>query len=495
VLLIDRYGLDVLPNWHSSFISQAGTGRSAIHDGRTASFYPQSYWPGDGTGDHIAFALKYDGVNLNILSALFEKMKADELTAWIELTPTGRYARKAWFLYEFLSGRELPLPDLNRGNYLDLLEPDRYYTLFPGHRARRQRIMNNLLGGQAFCPIVRRTEKLAAAETIDPRKQSEEIVSAYPPELIRRALSYLYNKETKSSFEIENIKPNSSRTGRFIGLLEIAEHRDFCDKRSLIDAQNRIADPRFQNTDYRTGQNYVGQSVSYQKELIHYVCPKPDDLPQLMEGLLCAHSMMKEGAIPAVVHTAVISYGFVFMHPFEDGNGRIHRFLIHNLLFLRGVIPHGLMFPISAVMLRDRALYDQSLEAFSRPLMKIVEYELDDLGHMTVHSETGPLYRYIDMTAQVEALYDFIQKTIERDLPEELTFLMNYDRTRQAIQETADLPDQLIDLFIKFCLQNGGRLSAAKRKSHFEFLTDQELEEMENAFREGYKPKKRRPLS
>ena len=486
VLLIERYNLDVMPNWHTSYISPKGAGRSLIQDGRTVSIYPQSYWPGDGTGDHLAFALKYDGINLNILSVFFDKVETDELTDWIASTPTGRYARKAWFLYEFLTGRELPLANLSQGNYIDLLEPDRYYAIRSGYRVKRQRIVNNLPGGPMFCPIIRRTEKLAAVDEADLRKRCEEIVSAYPPELLRRALGYLYNKETKSSFEIEHIRPSTSRTERFIGLLEIAEHRDFCDKRSLIDVQNRIVDPRFRSTDYRTNQNYVGQSVSYQKELIHYVCPKPDDLPALMDGLFSAHEIMTEGTMPAVVHAAVISYGFVFLHPFEDGNGRIHRFLIHNLLFLRGMIPHGLMFPVSAAMLKDRALYDRSLEAFSRPLMEIVEYDLDDLGRMTVSSETNCLYRYIDMTAQVEALYDFIQKTIEQELLEELAFLANYDKAKLAIQEIVDMPDSLIDLFIKLCMQNNGHLSFKKRESHFAFLTDSEIGKMEIALREGY---------
>lgn len=111
-----------------------------------------------------------------------------------------------------------------------------------------------------------------------------------------------------------------------------------------------------------------------------------------MAGLLAAHQVMKEGAVPAIIHAAAISYGFVFMHPFEDGNGRIHRFLIHNILFLRGAIPKGLMFPVSAAMLKNPALYDYSLEAFSSPLMRLVEYDLDDLGQMAVPGETSSLY-------------------------------------------------------------------------------------------------------
>jgi hypothetical protein len=29
---------------------------------------------------------------------------------------------------------------------------------------------------------------------------------------------------------------------------------------------------------------------------------------------------------------ALLGFGFMFVHPFEDGNGRIHRFLIHHCL-------------------------------------------------------------------------------------------------------------------------------------------------------------------
>ena len=146
--------------------------------------------------------------------------------------------------------------------------------------------------------------------------------------------------------------------------------------------------------------------------------------------------------------------------PFEDGNGRIHRFLIHNILARRGFTPAGIMFPVSASMLKDMAGYDASLEAFSRPLMALVEYSLDEEGRMTVENDTARWYRYIDMTPQAEALFRFIERTIDTELVEELAFLANYDRTKKAIQEIVDMPDRQIDLFIRVCLQNNGRLSA-----------------------------------
>jgi Fic family protein len=206
-----------------------------------------------------------------------------------------------------------------------------------------------------------------------------------------------------------------------------------------------------------------------------------------MEGLLASHERMKAGGVPPVIHAAVIAYGFVFLHPFEDGNGRIHRFLIHNILFLQKMVPRGLMFPISTVMLKHPEDYDGSLEAFSRPLLQVIDYRLDEMGIMTVEDESALWYSYMDMTIQAEALSGFLRKTIEEELVQELNFLANYDATKKAIQDIIDMPDRLIDLFIQLYLQGNGKLSAKMRSSHFEFLSDEELAAMERAVEKGYK--------
>ncbi len=484
--LIEQYQLKVLPNWHTSSVRSSGTLNATIQGAQVQTSYPPSYWPGEKFGDHLEFALKYDGINLGILSALFKVIPKEKLTAWIALKPTGKYTRKIWFLYEFLTREQLPLQNMTRGNYFPLLEDTKYYALPAGKRVPRQRIINNLLGERAFCPIIRRTEKLKAMEKLHLQEYFEKLLISYSPELLQRALSYLYHKETTSSFEIEHIKPSTSRMERFMQLLEIAEHQDFCEKESLLQLQNQLVDPRFQDQDYRKNQNYIAQTSSHYKQIVHYVPPKPEDLPELMEGLLGCHEIMKKKALHPLVHGAIISYGFVFLHPFEDGNGRIHRFLIHNILSLRHATPKGLIFPISATMLKDLPLYDQSLESFSKPLMRLIEYHLDDSGHMTVQGETASWYRYMDMTLQAEALYDFVKRTGEEELLKELDFLAKYDETKQALQDILDMPDRLIDLFIRLCLQGKGFLSAKKRKTHFEFLTDQELKKMEEIVRGKY---------
>ena len=484
--LVERYDLDVIPNWHKSLVTISGIHRIEFRRGVIEEVYPPKYWPGDRLGDHLEFALKYDGTNPAILAGLFQKTAVEDFLEYVRSKPTGKYVRRLWFLYEALTGNTLPLDDLKRGNYIDLLEPAQYYTVTPARQVRRQRVNDNSLGDNRFCPMVRRTDILRDFEAADLPQQCRHVVSGYSPELLKRALGYLYTKETRSSFEIEHIKPTSTRTERFVALLQMAEQDDFCRKTQLIAVQNRIVDARFRDSDYRLSQTYVGEAVALQRERIHFACPKPEDLADLMEGLISAHERLCFGGIPPVIHAAAVGYGFVFLHPFEDGNGRIHRFLIHNILARRGFTPEGVMFPISASMLKNPSDYDASLEAFSRQLMPLVEYSLDEEGHMTVHNETAVWYRYMDMTSQAEALFRFIKQTIETELAGELTFMANYDRTKKAAQQVVDMPDRQIDLFIRFCLQNNGRLSARKRASHFDTLSDEEIVRLEQAVRSNF---------
>ena len=484
--LIQRYHLSVIPHWHKSFVSISSTRKKRTTAEGVEEVYPSQYWPGDSLGDHLEFALKYDGTNLAILDCLFQAAEEEEFLNYLRSRPTGKYARRLWFLYEFLLNKTLPLEDLKQGNYVDLLDSEKYYTVKTIRQVGRQRINDNLLGDRRFCPIVRRSEALQRAEKDDLSERCRRMVSAYSPELLKRALGYFYTKETKSSFEIEHITPSSTRTDRFVTLLQLAEREDFCDRNQLIELQNRTVDPRFRDSNYRSTQNYVGETVAWQHEKIHFVCPRPEDLSDLMDGLVAAHKHMETGGVSPVVHAAAVAYGFVFLHPFEDGNGRIHRFLIHNVLAQRGFTPEGVIFPISAAMLRNAADYNASLEAFSRVLMPLAEYTLDDEGQMTVHNDTAIWYRYPDMTPQAEALFCFIEQTIETELASELVFLVNYDKTKIAIQEIVDMPDRQIDLFIRFCLQNNGRISERKRTNYFSALSDTEIVLMEEAVQAAY---------
>ena len=87
------------------------------------------------------------------------------LTAYVQSRPTGKYARRLWYLYELITGVHLPVADLARGTYVDMLDEESYYTVRPARQVRRQRVNDNLFGDARFCPTVRRTDTLPVRES------------------------------------------------------------------------------------------------------------------------------------------------------------------------------------------------------------------------------------------------------------------------------------------------------------------------------------------
>ena len=77
--LIARFNLQVIPHWHHSRISQSTIHQKHTDAGQVVEVYPRSLMPQDSLGGQLEFALKYDGTNLEILSAVFEKAPEEEL--------------------------------------------------------------------------------------------------------------------------------------------------------------------------------------------------------------------------------------------------------------------------------------------------------------------------------------------------------------------------------------------------------------------------------
>lgn len=482
--LVENFGLRVLPLHVRSYLLSHGSRRTREIAGQRTEYYPTRSDPGPAVCDQVEFALKHEGLNLEVLSKVFAAADERDIASLVRRKPTGIYARRLWFLYEWLTGRTLDCPDLNTGTYVSALEPSEYFAA-NGERSRRHRVINNLPGTPDFCPLTRRTPILLAAIDRHLDQDCKRLLREYDQAVIARAVDYLYTKETKSSYAIENETPSLSRSERFVALLHQASRGRFDAKETLIELQNAIVDPRFAASDYRAEQSYVGEST-LRGEIVHYVCPRPQDVQKLMDGLLETWERMRTANVHPVVVAASIAFGLVFIHPFEDGNGRMHRFLLHNILATSHFTPDGLIFPISASMLRQRRQYDAVLELISKPLNSLLEYQLDDDGRMKVIGETIDHYRFLDLTAITEQLFAFVEDTIRTDLADELTTLTQLDQARLSIQEIADIPDRLIYLFIKLCRQNRGRISKQKRTDHFGQLTDNEIQRMEETVREAF---------
>ena len=488
-------GLEVPQAAVESYVA-ASARRVETHGRRTLEFYPRAYDPGRSAISHLRFALRHEPIHPGILIAALRAIKTKDLEDWIRAQPTGIFSRRAWFWYETFTGRTLDVDDARTGNYIGALDPQKHVVT--GRRnSPRHRVVDNLLGGPGFCPVIRRTsclEKWIKSQA-DNRQRLRLLADGYSKEIFDQAINYLYTKETNASFELEGETPGVSRSQRFINALRAAPAFDLSDKTALVRLQGDIVDPRYAAKNWRTTQVFISRQTSrnfppvgigfqHQQE-VRFICPRPEDVPELMGAWVASTQRVVESTeIDPITAAAVSSFAFVFIHPFDDGNGRIHRFLMHHVLAKRGYSPQGAILPVSAAILRDRKNYHEVLNVFSSPLFRYIVWNwTDDLG-IKVTNETADLYRYFDATPFVEYLHDRVADTIHKDLKEELSFLATFDPALNAVHEIVDMPDRRASLFVRLCMQNGGRLSARKR-SQFQDLEDSEIARMEAAVQDA----------
>jgi hypothetical protein len=458
-----------------------GARRTTIEHGRIVEKYSTPYAPDNTIASHLKFTLKNEPVDSAVMAAIMREIEPAIIEAMVRAEPNGVFSRRAWFLYEFFTGQTLDLPDSPVVQYTKALDP-KLNVGSAGINSIRHRVTNNMTGVPGFCVTVRSTAMIKAyqAEGID--KQARDLVEDYDPAVLARAVNYLYTKETKSSFEIEHERVTGRKAERFVHALRQTASFNPSRDQDLIDLQNQIVDPRYAAGGFRDFQNFVGETIGY-REKVHFVCPRPQDLQSLMAGWASMSERLQD-CDDAVAAAAAIAFGFVFLHPFEDGNGRIHRFLIHHVLAREGFTPSDILFPISAAIVRDQKSYDVALETFSLPAMNLIDWEMNNAQQVVVNNETAALYRYFDATELTEYLYGKIAETIRIDFREELDFVVVYDKAYSAVRDVIDMPDRRASMFVNLVLQNKGSLSK-RRRSLFEELSDEDIHHLEVAIQDA----------
>ncbi|NMA21825.1 MAG: Fic family protein [Lentisphaerae bacterium] len=482
--LIDHFSLEVLPPYKTSFLSNHAQRTTLLTQDEEEEYFPAKYLRGDSWRHHLLFALRHEGVNLSVLKALFRQLSEDEVMSLVQSRKISVYSRRVWFFYEFLTGRELPLEALKTGNYQHVLPPADYFVIpdAAAKRARRQRLICNLPGNAAFCPMVRITKKLGKFREIDFSGELAATLKRFPAELIYRANSFLYLKETKSSYAIEHQNPSQKRISAFLGILQLAGNQPLT-KEFLIRLQNCIVDKRYAESDYRSDQVYVGQTIAPGHELIHFIGVKPADLPEFMQAFLETAQTLLDAECDPIITAAVLSFAFVFIHPFNDGNGRLHRYLLHHVLAARHFNPEHIQFPVSAVLYKNPRLYDRMLESFSKKLLPLLDYCLDSDGAMTVKNETADFYRFIDFTTIAEELYGIVAETLRTELIPELEYLVAWEKARERMRDIVDMPEKKARQLMIFIQQNQGCFPKSRR-CQFPELTDEELAKISSVIKE-----------
>jgi Fic/DOC family len=481
--LVQALGVQALVR-HPSCVSQKHVRGNQREEGGWTVF-DKRYWPGDTFADHLTFALRHETIDPLLLKRIFAAAPQAELEELVRAAPTGIHARRAWYWYETLTGRRLAVDDAPNATAIDLLDAKAYFT-GKGRLSRRHRLRDNMLGNGRFCPVIRRTRTLTEFLAQDLAGEARETVGRTGAHLIARAASFMLLADSRASFEIEGERPPRNRLERWArAVLQTGRNRLTLEEIMRLHGI-LIEDTRFVRASLRQNGVFLGERDHDGDPLPEFIGARPEDLPDLMTGLLQANDRMGQEALDPVLQAAATAFGFVYVHPFEDGNGRLHRCLIHHVLAERKFTPPGMVFPVSSVMLDRIDGYRNTLQGHSGPLMPFIEWRPTPDRNVEVLNDTADLYRYFDCTEEVEFLYACVARTVRHDLPREIDYLRRHDDAIRRIMDAVELPDRLAENLLMFIRQNKGNLSKKRRENEFRQLRDDEVQLLEGIVREAF---------
>jgi Fic family protein len=304
--------------------------------------------------------------------------------------------------------------------------------------------------------------------------------------LIRRAASFLLLSDSQASFEIEGERATKNRIENWGKIINEAGRRTL----TLHEIERLhgilLDDSRFMKVGLREEEVFLGDRDRDNFPIPEFIGAKSEDLIPLIEDWIELDKILSIDGVDPILHAVIIAFSFVYIHPLEDGNGRIHRYLIHHVLAQRDFYPKGMIFPISGVILDEIQKYREILVTHTAPLMPLIQWEATERGNVKILNNTADLYRFFNCTESCEFIYKSVEKTIKETLPHELNYLNAFDKTYSAINEMIEMPDNKIKSLITFILQNSGKLSKKKKEKYYQKLTQEELEKIEDAVKEYF---------
>lgn len=421
----------------------------------------------ESVAGHLEFAIKHELLDLLLIKRVIDCLDQKEITTFIKSNLKGIHRRKIWFYYEFFTNKKLEIEDLPAGKYENLISEKDYFTNTNIIKSKRHKINNNLLGTASFCPIIRKTKKLNFFIEKGLSGKSKKIVGKISPEILRRAASFLLLADSKASFEIEGERPPKSRIERWGKIINEAGKYDLS-----IDEIERLHLALIHNTKLlkiglREDGVFLGERDREGDPLPEFIGAREEDLEELMKSWIDLNQILAKCDIDPILYTTIMAFSFVYIHPLEDGNGRIHRYLLHHILGRQKFYPTDMIFPISSVILSEIEKYREVLIAHSTPLMNCIEWKITEKKNVKVTNKTIDLYCYFDCTEASEFIYECAEKTIEELLPREIKYLESFDKSFKEAKDFIEMPDHKLKQLLTFIIHNGGKLSSRKKKCYF----------------------------
>lgn len=433
--------------------------------------------------DHVLFALKHEGINLQILAEALPQIDVQSIYQRVLETPGGEYVRKAAYLWEKFNKKELEGISSN-ANYVDLFDDKRYVT---GARTRdsKWRVVFNGIGSIDYCPTVERTGAINAAIENNVLNQTKQFIDEIGAVNADRALAWAYLSETESSYAIEGESASSGKAERFMTLLKHAHARQNLTEEYLCNLQNQaVSNVYDQAASFRNEQNWLSRG-GRGALAVTYVPPSPELLHKLMPAFMEMANNAPTHTDP-IVAASVTSFGFVYLHPFMDGNGRLSRFLFHQELCKSGQLEKGLLLPVSVAMKSNEEGYLHALQSFSSPARELWQVEwIDGQEYDFKFKGTESIYRYWNATENAEFGFAMASRALNTHLRDEVAYLKRFDRVEKAINEKFDIRQNILHTLINGSLDFNGNVSKNMRKRFIYQVPPDAFDYIENVAKEA----------
>lgn len=424
--------------------------------------------------NHLMYAIKNESFDIHLIKRVFESLDRKEQKQFFSLVKSqlrNEDVRRAAYLYEVLLQEEIPIKAdaLKKVSYAELFDCSKYYTSSRKDRLDAKfRINDNSLGHlQIFSPVLSRYQN-PIKSGFELGKRYRQVCDAYPQEVKSECARWLAYSETRSSLGIENIDANSGVVNRHIELLELLDKtgEDKGYSREQIDnitrglpelteellawLQREMSD-REEKYEYgfREGQNFIATNLPGGGVVLNHLCPPPGALGELMEVMddIYKDVTSAQSDVDPLAAAALVSGAFVMIHPFNDGNGRLSRYLFHSVLARRNFTEKRLIFPVSEAINLFKEQYYSALGDIFSPILSQAKYTIDSDTHKIV-SQTNNLdiYRYPDFSGFSDFMYKCVDYCTDKVIPEMFEVTQKQLLMRKS---TGGMGEKMEDYFYK----------------------------------------------